>query len=623
LHRETQRRFGALLGVVVGLVVASPAMAAYDFTQSQITSPGDPYVLLDKAGDSNTITVTGTTNAASGGLTVTLRCYYTYYYGGSQSFTLGSTTTNADGSFSYTGSVSPLSDNEQACTLRAVPSSAPSDLASFAGPRVEVVYYDPNNSTWAIHGGDGSKFPSDYFVDAPGFRGQAQFYSAGSEGIYYFSPGVSNREPSSPPNNDYYYGWEYGDGLYGSDYDGNASATRVDGFNAYNASGTPAMDFDGGGPEGNTKPTGWQPLGSDVQVAANGDVKITETDTFWICNDPSVFPANTTSCNTVHDSGVHFTRTYLRTNDGTRIDVTDTLASADNAAHNVFLQYYNYAYAYEYPAWHFDGEPANQWSVAGDDTQLNNPGTPGSIVFRDNEYPDDQYDTPNGSIVWLTQPTRIWFNDDSSYAMFEHNVAIPAGGSSTVQHVFQVANLSSTALAQADAVLDKTGNPVVAFSSPANGTATDSPAATLTGTATDNKGVKSLKINGTSVALAADGTFSFPASLVQGANTFNAVATDASGNTGTATLSLTYVKPDPLAPLCKVPSVKKKSKLAAAQRKLRAANCTPRTHKMFSSKVKKGRVISLGAKAHQVFVPKATITINVSKGKKKHKKFAR
>ena len=282
-------------------------------------------------------------------------------------------------------------------------------------------------------------------MDAPGFRGQAEFYSAGSEGIYYFSPGVSNREPSGPPNNDYYYGWEYGDGLYSSDYNGNASAVKVDGANAYNAAGTPVKDYDGGGPEGNTKPAGWHPLGSDVQVAANGDVKITETDTFWICNDPSVYPATVASCDTVHDSGVHFTRTYLRTNDGTRIDVTDTLASADNAAHNVFLQYYNYVYAYEYPAWHFDGEPDNQWSVAGDDTQLNNPGTPGSIVWRDNEYPDDQSDTPNGSLVWLTQPTRIWFNDDSSYAMFEHNVAIPAGGSSTVQHVFQVANLSSTA----------------------------------------------------------------------------------------------------------------------------------------------------------------------------------
>jgi hypothetical protein len=186
-----------------------------------------------------------------------------------------------------------------------------------------------------------------------------------------------------------------------------------------------------------------------------------------------------------------------------------------------------------------------------------------------------------------------------------------------VQHVFQVANLSDTALTQMNSVLDKQGSPVVTFTSPANGTATNSPSATLTGTATDNKGVTSLKINGTSVALASDGTFSFPATLVAGANSFNAVATDGQGNTGTATLSLTYVKLDPLAPLCKVPSVKKKSKLSAAQKKLRAANCTPKTHKMFSSKVKKGRVISLGAKAHQVFTPKATITINVSKGKKK------
>jgi len=622
LQRITLRLLA--LGVVALAALPATASAAPDFSQSQISSPGDPYVVLDKATDPTPeVTVSGTTDAAAAGLDVNVRCYYTQYYGGSDYYTLGSTTTNADGSFSDTFSVSNLADNEQACRLRAVPDSPPYDLGSFRGPRAQVTYWDPNESTSQVHGGDSTSFPSDYFVDAPGFRGSSEFYSAGSEGIYYFSPGVSNREPSQPPDDYYGYGWAYGDGLYAYDYNSAGSSIKVDGANAYNAYGTPTNDYDQGGPEGSRKPAGWQPLSSDVQVASNGDVKITETDTFWVCNDPSVFPATDTSCDTVHDSGVHFSRVYMRTNDSTRIDVTDTLNSTDGQAHNVFLQYYNEADAYEYPSFHFDGEPANTWSVVGDDTQLDNPGTPGGFAWRDSEYPDDQYDTPNGSLVWLTQPTRIWFNDDGYYPIVEHNVSIPAGGAATVQHVFQVANLSSVALDQMNSVLDKQGKPVVTFKSPANGTATDSPSATLTGTATDNKGVASLKINGTSVAVAPDGTFTFPATLVPGANTFTAVATDGQGNTGTAALSLTYVKPDPLAPLCKVPAVKKKSTLSAARTKLLAANCTPRTHKMFSSKVKKGRVISLGAKANQLFVPKASITVNVSKGKKKHKKVAR
>ena len=620
MHRMTLRLIGATIGLLVGLIAASPASAAYDFTQSQITSPGDPYVVLDNASQPTPdVTVSGTTNATSAGLDVNIRCYYTRYYGGSDYYTLGATTTNADGSFSGTFSVSNLSNNYQACRLRAVPDGPPSDLASFRGPRAQVTYWDPSDSTYQIHGGDATFHAADYYIDAPGFRGTTEFYSAGDTGIAYFSPGVSNREPSQTPDSSD-YGWYYGDALYGSDWDGNASATRVDNQNAYNAYSTPAKDYDGAGPEGNRKPAGWQPIQSDVQVAPNGDVKVTEIDTFWLCDDPSVYPATVASCANVHDSGVHFTRVYMRTNDSTRIDVTDTLSSIDGQPHNVFLQYYNYDYQYEYPAWHFDGEAANSWSVVGDDTQIDSPGTPGGIAFRDNEYPDDQYDTANGSLVWLTQPSRIWFQDNGEYPLLEQNLSIPAGGSATVQHVFQVANLSSTALDQMNGVLDKQGSPVVTFTSPANGTATNSDHATLTGKATDNKGVASLKINGTSVALASDGTFSFPASLAQGANTFTAVASDAQGNTGTATLSLTYVKLDPLAPLCKVPSVKKKSKLSAAQKKLRAANCTPKTHKMFSSKVKKGRVISLGAKAHQVFTPKATITINVSKGKKKHKK---
>jgi hypothetical protein len=618
LHRIRPRHLGALLGVVVGLFAAAPAMAAYDFTQSQITSPGDPFVLLDKAGDSNTITVTGTTNAA-GGKTVDIRCYFTYYYGGSDYFTVGSTTTNADGSFATPPlSVSSLSSKYQACTLRAVPSSTPSDLGSFQGPRTAVIYWDPNDTTHQVHGGDATTFPSDYFVDAPGFRGDSEFYSAGNEGLYYLSAGVSNTGPSQTPDNNF-YGWGYGGYLGAKDYDNNAPGVVVDGHPAYNASSTPTNDYDQGGPENSRKPAGWTPIGSDVQVAPNGDVKVTETDRFNLCASDT-FPATDTSCASVSDSGVHFTRVMLLTNGSTKVDMTDTYNSVDAAAHTMSFQFQNYIYQYEYPAFNFTGDPANQWAVVGDDTQFANPGTPGGFAFRDNEYPDDQYDTPNGSLVWTTQPSRLWFNSYGEYPTLDYNLAIPAGGAASTHHVFQVANLSSDALAGRNAVEDATGSPVVAFTGPANGTATDSPSATLTGTATDNKGVSSLKINGTSVALAPDGTFSFPATLVQGANTFNAVATDASGNTGTATLSLSYVKPDPLAPLCKVPSVKKKSKLSAAQKKLRAANCTPKTHKMFSSKVKKGRVVSLGAKAHQVFVPKATITINVSKGKKKHTK---
>jgi hypothetical protein len=618
LPRNTKRLLGATVGLLVGLIAASPAMAASIFTQSQITSPGDPYVLLDKAGDSNTVTVTGTTNAGAGN-TVNIRCYYTRYYGGSTYFTVGSTTTDADGTFTTLPlSVSSLSSNYQACTMRAVPSSPPSDLGSFKGPRTAVIYYDPSNSTYAVHGGDGTGFPADYFVDAPGFRGDSEFYSAGSDGLYYLSPGVSNTGPSETAD-DNFYGWGYGGGLFGSNYDSSGPGVIVDDHPAYNAYATPTNDYDQGGPESTRKPAGWTPVSSDVQTAPNGDVKITETDRFNLCADDT-FPATDTSCASVSDSGVHFTRVMLVTNGSTKVDMTDSFASADGQAHSMALQFQNYIYQYEYPAFNFSADPANQWGVVGDDTQIENPGTPGGFAYRDNEYPDDQYDTANGSLVWLTQPARLWFDSYGTYPTLEYNLAIPAGGAATLHHVFQVANLSSDALAGRNAVEDATGAPVVTFASPANNTATDQSHATLTGAATDNKGVKSLTINGVSVAMANDGTFAFPATLVQGANTFSAVATDASGNTGTASLVLTYVKADPLAPLCKVPSVKKSSKLSAAKQKLVAANCTPKTHKMFSSKVKKGRVISLGAKASQVFVPKANITVNVSKGKKKHTK---
>ena len=63
MQRITKRLLA--LGALALFALPATAAAAPDFSQSQITSPGDPYVLLDKAGDSNTITVTGTTNAAT------------------------------------------------------------------------------------------------------------------------------------------------------------------------------------------------------------------------------------------------------------------------------------------------------------------------------------------------------------------------------------------------------------------------------------------------------------------------------------------------------------------------------------------------------------------------------
>jgi hypothetical protein len=81
----------------------------------------------------------------------------------------------------------------------------------------------------------------------------------------------------------------------------------------------------------------------------------------------------------------------------------------------------------------------------------------------------------------------------------------------------------------------------VAISAPANGSSTDNPALTVTGTASDAGGaVTSLKVNGDTVPVASDGTWSKALTLASGENTITAVAADAAGNSSTASVKVTY-----------------------------------------------------------------------------------
>jgi hypothetical protein len=94
---------------------------------------------------------------------------------------------------------------------------------------------------------------------------------------------------------------------------------------------------------------------------------------------------------------------------------------------------------------------------------------------------------------------------------------------------------------KAAAEQDRYGTPTVAISAPANGSSTDNPAVTVTGTASDPGGaVTSLKVNGDVVPVASDGTWSKALTLASGENTITAVAADAAGNSSTATAKVTY-----------------------------------------------------------------------------------
>jgi hypothetical protein len=85
--------------------------------------------------------------------------------------------------------------------------------------------------------------------------------------------------------------------------------------------------------------------------------------------------------------------------------------------------------------------------------------------------------------------------------------------------------------------------PTVAIGSPTNGTIVTTPAATITGTASDAVALSSLTVNGKAVSVGAGGAWSTSVSLSPGANTITATATNQSGLSKSASETVTYTPP--------------------------------------------------------------------------------
>jgi hypothetical protein len=87
--------------------------------------------------------------------------------------------------------------------------------------------------------------------------------------------------------------------------------------------------------------------------------------------------------------------------------------------------------------------------------------------------------------------------------------------------------------------------PVVTITAPAPGAELDDPVVLVTGTVADASPITALSIDGD--PLAPGNSFSVTAPLVEGSNTFSVTATDAAGNTGSASVTVSYSPGNPLA----------------------------------------------------------------------------
>lgn len=87
-----------------------------------------------------------------------------------------------------------------------------------------------------------------------------------------------------------------------------------------------------------------------------------------------------------------------------------------------------------------------------------------------------------------------------------------------------------------------TDPPAVSLSGPTDGSTTDTPTVTVSGTAEPGSTVV---VNGVEVHVSQSGGFSVAVALLPGANTIDVTATDAAGNTATSTVTVTYNDPVP------------------------------------------------------------------------------
>jgi len=158
-------------------------------------------------------------------------------------------------------------------------------------------------------------------------------------------------------------------------------------------------------------------------------------------------------------------------------------------------------------------------------------GTQGSYTVTKTGYP-----SPTLSHTG-TLPNGVTFNDATG--VISGNP--PLGTDGVYNLTITAANGIGTNATQSFTLTVKPDNvpPALTISSLPNGTSTSNGLLNLFGTVTDSVGISSLTVNGVSVLLNPDGSFSYPLLLQGGLNTVTTIATDSAGNQTTDTRSVT------------------------------------------------------------------------------------
>lgn len=597
---------------VAAAAIPSSALAAPRTTH--VTSPASPSYFLDDAAltgpADNRLTVTGSSEGASPGDAVDLRCYSTFTP--EQPFVVVESGVRiaADGTFGLPDADHPTPPPlsriaDEHCVLRAVPAGThPTALGSFTGPEL-LTGSDARFGLADAGANTGLLF--DHFASFPGREGYFDYASLGACGIVYARPsavGTVGYGRASPFDCAAYPWWRG---------DGTTPGLEVDGAIAYDAFGRSKLDEE----RGRALP-GFQPMAVDERsFDPAGTSGLRETQTLQRCVGEDGRPLSAITgagCRAFADTGVRVVRTIRQDPGGARSTVTDRYESVDGAAHALRLLYeydqFQTADGAAPAGYRFPGQASfgtfQQYDQVGPF-----PVSSGIVEIQtDATLPEGSLGNPLGAIAFSALPDAVsFYGNDGFFAAWTRTV--PAGGAVELTQSFVLGRRQADVLARARAAQDAFAGPAISLTA-RSGPQVSSPAQVVDGRAADNVELAGVTVNGTPVAPEPDGAFSAPVTLAPGVNTITAQASDAGGRVAQAQVELVYA-PRAAARRCRVPKVRQKP-LAVARRLLVKAGC--RVGKVTAKRARRtrpGRVIDQGTRPGRLVRAGTRVRLDVAR----------
>jgi hypothetical protein len=618
------KRLGLLtLGAILTAILA-PQSALADVTHSAITTPAaTTSVWVDLTNRTGSLDVAGTSDGTTGDA-VDIVCTYVDEDGPETDDLQDEVPVDAAGNFSITATSVDLGGlRGDSCILRAIPTdSEPDDLSPFTGPPVMIGGIQRSS----LQTGPNAGTVYDYDIVWPQPAGVFETESMGACGIA--DSGVYGPGPTRSVSLFYC-------GAFSWPSDGVRDMILVDGHPAYTPWGS--LSAWAVANSGSTDVPGIQGVTVDAAVdPASGDLTIHETTPLVVCNpSPDTYPATPDSCAGFADAGVVLHRTVVQDKDGRVATVRDAWSSTNGAAHQLDLESET-DFASAAALFQLGWSRGAGFTAYTPGTSVQVPeGGPVSIYQVDSSVPSTDPTYAVGAVSLGDPPDSVAFtrgtSSGASAMVLSYRRTVPASGVLELDSVYSQAATVAAVESLASAAEDALGAPVVDITSPKDGATISTSSVTVTGTAHDAGGIASLTVDGHSVKVSDDGTWSTTVSLSKGRNEIDAVAKDDVGNTATASVTVTATSgsgpstglpappPDPPPGLrgCQVPPRLHGQPLKVAKRAILTWHCRPGTVvKQCSKTVVKGLVIGTKPKAGTRRKAGTHIIILKSKGKK-------